>query len=209
MAHTWEAVPVLALVNTTATVVMTTTVSILSFKAQQKEALLTMITLYNENNFFLHYRCAATLPTVSHLPSLLNSHVYSKTKGVGWGGAKDKLLSFNLYGLLLCFSLLPKHRRSSHRYKSLYGETFLKQQLSKSHLIDFFKYCISLCFQDQPSCRYNCGMHLGSCSCRSSCQYNGDCCYDYYGKWQVLQINVVNRLCSHLLQEQTVCQIPV
>lgn len=132
-----------------------------------------------------------------------------KNKGVGWGGAKDKLLSFNLYGLLLCFSLLPKHRRSSHRYKSLYGETFLKQQLSKSHLIDFFKYCISLCFQDQPSCRYNCGIHLGSCSCRSSCQYNGDCCYDYYGKWQVLQINVVNRLCSHLLQEQTVCQIPV
>lgn len=171
-----------------------------------------MITLSNEKNFSSHYRCAATLPTVSHLHSLLNSHAYSKTKGwggVGGGGAKDKLLSFNLYDLLLCFSLLPKHRRSSHRYKSLYGETFLKQQLSKSHLIDFFKYCISLCFQDQPSCRYNCGTHLGSCSCRSSCQYNGDCCYDYYGKWQVLQINVVNRLCSHLLQEQTVCQIPV
>lgn len=89
VAHTWEAVPVLALVNTTATVVMTTTVSILSFKAQQKEALLTMITLYNENNFFLHYRCAATLPTVSHLPSLLNSHVYSKTKG--WGGGEPKI----------------------------------------------------------------------------------------------------------------------
>ncbi|KAA8583663.1 hypothetical protein FQN60_014871 [Etheostoma spectabile] len=32
----------------------------------------------------------------------------------------------------------------------------------------------------QPSCRYNCGRHMGSCSCSSSCQYNGNCCYDYY-----------------------------
>ncbi|XP_078145009.1 CUB and zona pellucida-like domains 1-1 protein [Centroberyx gerrardi] len=32
---------------------------------------------------------------------------------------------------------------------------------------------------DQPSCRYNCGRHLGSCSCSSSCQYYGNCCYDY------------------------------
>ncbi|XP_072247684.1 CUB and zona pellucida-like domain-containing protein 1 [Leuresthes tenuis] len=29
------------------------------------------------------------------------------------------------------------------------------------------------------SCRYNCGNHLGSCSCRSSCQSYGNCCYDY------------------------------
>ncbi|KAM7408530.1 hypothetical protein PAMA_002316 [Pampus argenteus] len=32
----------------------------------------------------------------------------------------------------------------------------------------------------QPSCKYNCGNHLGSCSCSSSCQYYGNCCYDYY-----------------------------
>ncbi|XP_038141380.1 deleted in malignant brain tumors 1 protein-like isoform X3 [Cyprinodon tularosa] len=32
----------------------------------------------------------------------------------------------------------------------------------------------------QPSCRYNCGNHLGSCSCSSSCQYNGNCCDDFY-----------------------------
>ncbi|XP_045577224.1 deleted in malignant brain tumors 1 protein isoform X2 [Salmo salar] len=31
----------------------------------------------------------------------------------------------------------------------------------------------------QPSCRYNCGYNLGSCSCSSSCQYYGNCCYDY------------------------------
>ncbi|XP_035652196.1 deleted in malignant brain tumors 1 protein-like isoform X2 [Oncorhynchus keta] len=31
----------------------------------------------------------------------------------------------------------------------------------------------------QPSCRYNCGYTLGSCSCSSSCQYYGNCCYDY------------------------------
>ncbi|XP_036403057.1 deleted in malignant brain tumors 1 protein [Megalops cyprinoides] len=29
------------------------------------------------------------------------------------------------------------------------------------------------------SCRYNCGYHLGSCSCASSCRYYGNCCYDY------------------------------
>lgn len=55
-----------------------------------------------------------------------------------------KLFSFNLYDLLLCFSLLPKHSRSSHRYKSLYEETFLKQQLSKSHLVDFLNTLLRL-----------------------------------------------------------------
>uniref|UniRef100_A0A3Q3WNQ1 Uncharacterized protein n=1 Tax=Mola mola TaxID=94237 RepID=A0A3Q3WNQ1_MOLML len=32
----------------------------------------------------------------------------------------------------------------------------------------------------RPSCRYNCGYNLGSCSCSSSCQYYGNCCRDYY-----------------------------
>eukprot|EP00066_Takifugu_rubripes_P029885 XP_011619151.1 PREDICTED: deleted in malignant brain tumors 1 protein-like [Takifugu rubripes] len=31
----------------------------------------------------------------------------------------------------------------------------------------------------QPSCRYNCGNHMGSCSCASSCRYYGNCCRDY------------------------------
>lgn len=82
--------------------------------------------------------CCHTSNSLTLTQPIKQSRLF-KNKGVGWGGAKDKLLSFHLYGLLLCFSLLPKHRRSSHRYKSLYGETFLKQQLSKSHLIDFFK----------------------------------------------------------------------
>ncbi|XP_057200653.1 deleted in malignant brain tumors 1 protein-like [Triplophysa rosa] len=30
-----------------------------------------------------------------------------------------------------------------------------------------------------PSCRYNCGYNLGSCSCRDDCRYYGNCCYDY------------------------------
>ncbi|CAL8255030.1 unnamed protein product [Lota lota] len=34
----------------------------------------------------------------------------------------------------------------------------------------------------QPSCRYNCGYNLGSCSCSSSCQSYGNCCYDYYSQ---------------------------
>ncbi|XP_024153133.1 deleted in malignant brain tumors 1 protein isoform X1 [Oryzias melastigma] len=32
----------------------------------------------------------------------------------------------------------------------------------------------------QPSCRLNCGSDLGSCSCSSSCNYNGNCCRDYH-----------------------------
>ncbi|XP_023183635.1 CUB and zona pellucida-like domain-containing protein 1 isoform X2 [Xiphophorus maculatus] len=32
----------------------------------------------------------------------------------------------------------------------------------------------------QPSCRYNCGYNMGSCSCSTSCQWNGNCCHDYY-----------------------------
>ncbi|XP_015240682.1 PREDICTED: deleted in malignant brain tumors 1 protein-like [Cyprinodon variegatus] len=32
---------------------------------------------------------------------------------------------------------------------------------------------------DQPSCRYNCGSDMGSCSCSSSCQWNGNCCHDF------------------------------
>ncbi|XP_068424078.1 CUB and zona pellucida-like domain-containing protein 1 [Clinocottus analis] len=31
----------------------------------------------------------------------------------------------------------------------------------------------------QASCRYNCGSYLGSCSCTSSCRYQGNCCHDY------------------------------
>ncbi|PWA25867.1 hypothetical protein CCH79_00001778 [Gambusia affinis] len=31
----------------------------------------------------------------------------------------------------------------------------------------------------QPSCRYNCGYNMGSCSCSSSCRWNGNCCHDY------------------------------
>ncbi|XP_061645855.1 deleted in malignant brain tumors 1 protein [Phyllopteryx taeniolatus] len=30
-----------------------------------------------------------------------------------------------------------------------------------------------------PSCRYNCGSHMGSCSCSSSCRHYGNCCQDY------------------------------
>ncbi|XP_054456717.1 deleted in malignant brain tumors 1 protein [Anoplopoma fimbria] len=36
----------------------------------------------------------------------------------------------------------------------------------------------------QPSCRYNCGHYMGSCSCSSSCQYYGNCCYDYHSHCQ-------------------------
>ncbi|XP_061767662.1 deleted in malignant brain tumors 1 protein-like isoform X2 [Nerophis ophidion] len=32
----------------------------------------------------------------------------------------------------------------------------------------------------QPSCRYNCGRHMGSCSCYSSCVIYGECCRDYH-----------------------------
>uniref|UniRef100_A0A3B1JTS9 CUB and zona pellucida-like domains 1, tandem duplicate 1 n=1 Tax=Astyanax mexicanus TaxID=7994 RepID=A0A3B1JTS9_ASTMX len=32
----------------------------------------------------------------------------------------------------------------------------------------------------EPSCRWNCGANFSSCSCSSSCQYNRNCCQDYY-----------------------------
>nr|XP_020494824.1 deleted in malignant brain tumors 1 protein-like isoform X8 [Labrus bergylta] len=35
-------------------------------------------------------------------------------------------------------------------------------------------------YSAQPSCRYNCGFHMGSCSCSSSCKLYGNCCHDYY-----------------------------
>ncbi|XP_051234802.1 deleted in malignant brain tumors 1 protein-like isoform X9 [Dicentrarchus labrax] len=34
-------------------------------------------------------------------------------------------------------------------------------------------------YQVVGSCRYNCGLQVGSCSCSSSCQYRGNCCPDY------------------------------
>ncbi|XP_031698465.1 poly(U)-specific endoribonuclease-like, partial [Anarrhichthys ocellatus] len=36
----------------------------------------------------------------------------------------------------------------------------------------------------RPSCYSNCGGHMGSCSCSSSCQYYGTCCYDYHSTCQ-------------------------
>uniref|UniRef100_A0A3Q3R554 Uncharacterized protein n=1 Tax=Monopterus albus TaxID=43700 RepID=A0A3Q3R554_MONAL len=59
------------------------------------------------------------------------------------------------------------------------------------------------CFSDWASCRYNCGSNLGSCSCSSSCQYNGNCCYDYYSKNQcsaekLLHIRIIVSAKKHL-----------
>ena len=42
----------------------------------------------------------------------------------------------------------------------------------------------------QRSCRYNCGSNLGSCSCSSSCQRYGNCCYDYSCKCFQLWLTV-------------------
>uniref|UniRef100_A0A3Q0RE11 CUB and zona pellucida-like domains 1, tandem duplicate 2 n=1 Tax=Amphilophus citrinellus TaxID=61819 RepID=A0A3Q0RE11_AMPCI len=72
---TWEAVPAVALVKTMATVVMTTTVSILSFKAQQKKPLLTTITVSDENNFALHRRCSGAVLFIA--VTLVSSYPHS------------------------------------------------------------------------------------------------------------------------------------
>nr|XP_004551821.1 deleted in malignant brain tumors 1 protein [Maylandia zebra] len=54
---------------------------------------------------------------------------------------------------------------------------------------DYEDHCGSTTVTDMPetdattdlySCLYNCGSHLGSCSCTSSCEYYGNCCHDYY-----------------------------
>ncbi|XP_048125600.1 deleted in malignant brain tumors 1 protein-like isoform X2 [Alosa alosa] len=53
----------------------------------------------------------------------------------------------------------------------------------------YYDYCHSTTMDPQTtqstpghhySCRYNCGYNFGSCSCTSSCDYYGNCCYDYY-----------------------------
>ena len=59
-------------------------------------------------------------------------------------------------------------------------------------------------FPAQRSCRYNCGSNLGSCSCSSSCQRYGNCCYDYSSK---LFSSVIDCAPSQSCQRQwvTVC----
>ncbi|XP_027134033.1 deleted in malignant brain tumors 1 protein isoform X1 [Larimichthys crocea] len=54
---------------------------------------------------------------------------------------------------------------------------------------DYYSYCSSSASTtrpaiqtttDRPSCRHYCGYNFGSCSCSSSCRYNGNCCHDYF-----------------------------
>ncbi|XP_030235027.1 deleted in malignant brain tumors 1 protein isoform X3 [Gadus morhua] len=59
----------------------------------------------------------------------------------------------------------------------------IQKQNEKMEALGFLVLCSAMfshCVQAQDSCRYNCGNHLGSCSCDYSCQYNGNCCFDYY-----------------------------
>ncbi|CAL8391408.1 unnamed protein product [Arctogadus glacialis] len=61
----------------------------------------------------------------------------------------------------------------------------IQKQNEKMEALGFLVLCsvmFSHCVQAQDSCRYNCGYYLGSCSCDNSCQYNGNCCFDYYSQ---------------------------
>ncbi|XP_030235031.1 deleted in malignant brain tumors 1 protein isoform X6 [Gadus morhua] len=61
----------------------------------------------------------------------------------------------------------------------------IQKQNEKMEALGFLVLCSAMfshCVQAQDSCRYNCGNHLGSCSCDYSCQYNGNCCFDYYSQ---------------------------
>ncbi|KAK0144938.1 Deleted in malignant brain tumors 1 protein [Merluccius polli] len=61
----------------------------------------------------------------------------------------------------------------------------MKKKSENMETLGFLVLCsvmFSHCVQAQPSCRNNCGRQLGSCSCSSSCQYYGSCCYDYYSQ---------------------------
>lgn len=46
-----------------------------------------------------------------------------------------------------------------------------------------------LCFSllDFPSCRYNCGYNLGSCSCTYNCHNYGNCCPDYDSEFLLIR----------------------
>ncbi|CAJ1067218.1 deleted in malignant brain tumors 1 protein-like isoform X2 [Xyrichtys novacula] len=47
----------------------------------------------------------------------------------------------------------------------------------------------------QPSCRYNCGYNMGSCSCSSSCEWRGNCCHDYYCNYGSNLMSLTTYLC--------------
>ncbi|CAL8299181.1 unnamed protein product [Merluccius merluccius] len=82
----------------------------------------------------------------------------------------------NMEIIYIIISLFPSSTLLSLQLWERPGKLFLLLLLSILWQIE----TISPCFPAQPSCRNNCGRHLGSCSCSSSCRYNGNCCYDYY-----------------------------
>lgn len=52
-------------------------------------------------------------------------------------------------------------------------------------LIPSLLICFSLL--DFPSCRYNCGYNLGSCSCTYNCHNYGNCCPDYNSEFLLIR----------------------
>ncbi|KAI4888650.1 hypothetical protein NFI96_007010 [Prochilodus magdalenae] len=47
-------------------------------------------------------------------------------------------------------------------------------------MILFLPVLVGVIAGDFPSCMWNCGYYMSTCSCYSSCEYYGDCCPDYY-----------------------------
>ncbi|KAM6997190.1 CUB and zona pellucida-like domain-containing protein 1 [Tautogolabrus adspersus] len=87
-------------------------------------------------------------------------------------------------GSCSCSSSCPYNGNCCHDYSYycsyMYTTTTSWPDTTPSGVItDFLKTSLSGT-TEQPSCRYNCGNHMGSCSCSSSCRYNGNCCHDYY-----------------------------
>ncbi|XP_074502258.1 CUB and zona pellucida-like domain-containing protein 1 isoform X3 [Sebastes fasciatus] len=164
-AGTWETVPAQALVNTMATAAMTTTIT-----AQ---------------------------PLLRGLTSHLGPRVITNAAGT-WEAAPAQALVNAMATVAMTttlpacqpLSLLDRPQIITHveTNAAVTRVAAPAQALADTKetvvmtttITEMSFYCTLPCLSGQPSCRYNCGRYMGSCSCSSSCRYNGNCCYDYY-----------------------------
>lgn len=117
----------------------------------------------------------------------INNRIYILQNKILNTGAKDSLFFF-----YFSCSLLPDDLCWNHWYENISKtqNMWMKEPMIYSATgkgIEFKIIKRFLCFSAQPSCRYNCGTHMGSCSCTRSCEYYGDCCYDYYCRYHAIQ----------------------
>ncbi|KAI3363315.1 hypothetical protein L3Q82_011939, partial [Scortum barcoo] len=190
-AATWEAAPAPALAATMETVVMTTTVSVMSLKAQQRSRctlrsqFLTNGILYHteEHHSNINYCSASTVnPYTTPQPSCR----YNCGSYMGSCSCSSSCrYNGNCCHDYHCKRHVPQSSAEEPLHTTITVSNKQHPVSQKQHTN--INYCSATTVNPyttaQPSCRYNCGSYMGSCSCSSSCQYYGNCCHDYYCKY--------------------------